>query len=191
MEEEKFYDKNFWYNNPIHDEWYQGGEMYYVNTFYEEIVMKLEDIPKEGKIVVLGTHRCHSFDKLCKHFGYDRCIGFDLNNPTNHPSVMVRDCSKLLIDEPKMEIAFCHNDLGNYSLTPKLKEIGQIWASKNIIKGGYMLSNNNFNRAKVKNIEIMKRENFEINQLLDLDKKYNLKDLEFSRKEGYMLCKKL
>ena len=41
--------------------------------------MKLDDIPKEGKILILGTHNCYTFDKLCKHFGYDRCIGYDLH----------------------------------------------------------------------------------------------------------------
>ena len=59
-----------------------------------------------------------------------------------------------LTDEDKMDIAFCHNDLGNYATTPKLKEHAQKWAAKNLVNGGYFLSNNNFNRAKVKNIEI-------------------------------------
>ena len=45
-----------------------------------------------------------------------------------------------------MDIAFCHNDLGNYATTPKLKEHAQKWAAKNIIKGGYMLSNNNITK---------------------------------------------
>ena len=53
--------------------------------------MKLEDIPKEGKILILGTHNCYTFDKLCKHFGYDRCIGYDLHNPDNHPRVIVKN----------------------------------------------------------------------------------------------------
>ena len=47
--------------------------------------MKLEDIPKEGKILVMGTHNCVAFDKLCKFFGYDRVVGYDLHNPKNHP----------------------------------------------------------------------------------------------------------
>ena len=54
---------------------------YYVNQFYEQIVFDLP-IPENGKLLVLGTHNCVSFDKLCIHFGYDRCIGFDLFNPT-------------------------------------------------------------------------------------------------------------
>ena len=53
-----------------------------------------------------------------------------------------------------------------------------------------MLSNNNYNRAKVKNIEIMKENNFEITQLIDLQQKYDLNSLNFKRIEGYMLSKK-
>ena len=99
-----------------------------------------------------------------------------------------------LSEKDNIEIAFCHNDLGNYATTPKLKEFAQKWAAKNIIKGGYMLSNNNFNRAKVKNIEIMEQHGFEIKQLIDIQQKYNLQELakkEFARIEGYMLSKKI
>ena len=87
-------------------------------------------------------------------------------------------------DEDKLNIAFCHNDLGNYATTPKLKEHAQKWAAKNIIKGGYMLSNNNFNRAKVKNIEIMQENGFKVTQLINLQEEYDLKELankEFER----------
>ena len=183
------YSFDYWFNNPEHDNWHQGSDKYYVNTFYDEIVKKL-DIPKEGKIVILGTHNCVSFDKLCKYFGYDRVIGYDLHNPNNHPNVIIKDCIKLG-PEDNIEIAFCHNDLGNYSSTPLLKKHGQIWASKNIIKGGYMLSNNNLNRAKINNECMMKKENFEILQLQNLKNSYNLSRLEESRIEGYMLSKKL
>ena len=56
-----------------------------------------------------------------------------------------------------------------------------------------MLSNNNYNRAKVKNIEIMENNGFEVTQLVDLQEKYNLQELaekEFERIEGYMISKK-
>ena len=185
-----YYSYDFWFNNTEHDSWDQGGEKYYVNTFYENIIMKLEDIPKEGKILILGTHNCYTFDKLCKHFGYDRCIGYDLHNPNNHPNVVIKDCMDLS-DEDKIDIAFCHNDLGNYATTPKLKEHGQKWAAKNLVSGGYFLCNNNFNRAKVKNIEIMEENNCTNTQLVDLQTKYELSKLPFERIEGYMLSKKL
>ena len=188
--EEQNYSFDYWFNNKEHDNWFQGGDDYYVNKFYKNLIMKLNDIPKEGKILILGTHNCVSFDKLCKHFGYDRCIGYDLHNPKNHPNVIIKNCMEL-DDNDDIKIAFCHNDLGNYSSTPKLKEFAQKWAAKKIIKGGYMLSNNNFNRAKVDNIGIMENNGFEITQLIDLQKKYDLSSLEFERIEGYMLSKKI
>jgi hypothetical protein len=187
--ETPYYSYDFWFNNSEHDSWDQGGEKYYVNIFYENIIMKLEDIPKEGKILILGTHNCYTFDKLCKHFGYDRCIGYDLHNPNNHPNVVIKDCMNLS-DEDKIDIAFCHNDLGNYATTPKLKEHAQKWAAKNLVSGGYFLCNNNFNRAKVKNIEIMEENNCTNTQLVDLQTKYELSKLPFERIEGYMLSKK-
>ena len=185
-----YYSYDYWFNNQEHDSWDQGGEKYYVHTFYENIIMKLKDIPKDGKILILGTHNCHTFDKLCKYFGYDRCIGYDLHNPNNHPNVVIKNCMELT-DDDKMEIAFCHNDLGNYATTPKLKEHAQNWAAKNIVNGGYMLSNNNYNRAKVKNIEIMEGNGFKVTQLVDLQDKYELSNLPFERIEGYMLSAKI
>ena len=53
-----------------------------------------------------------------------------------------------------------------------------------------MLSNNNYNRAKVKNIEIMEEHDFEVKQLINLQQEYDLKNLPFEV-EGYMIIKKL
>ena len=39
---EENYSYDYWFNNPEHDDWYQGSEKYYVNIFYEEIVKKLD-----------------------------------------------------------------------------------------------------------------------------------------------------
>ena len=61
------YSVDYWYTDESHKEWHFGSENYYVNTFYEEIVKKL-DIPETGKLLVLGTHNCVSFDKLCTIF---------------------------------------------------------------------------------------------------------------------------
>ena len=187
--EEDYYSYDYWFKNPDHKEWDYGKENYYVHIFYDNIVKNLP-IPETGKILIMGTHNCHSFNKLCKQFGYDRCIGYDLHNPTEHPNVVIQNCMELS-DNDKIDIAFCHNDLGNYATTPKLKEHAQKWAAKNLIKGGYMLSNNNYNRAKVNNIEIMKENNCEIIQLSEVVEKYNLSKLPFKRIEGYMISKKV
>ena len=141
---------------------------YYVNQFYEKIIFKLP-IPQNGKLLVLGTHNCVSFDKLCTHFGYDRCIGFDLFNPQNHPSVVIKDCD-YLSDIDDMELAFCHNDIGSFWQTPKLKLLCQEWAATNIIDGGYFLGNNNYNRPRIELENRMKEYGFENYQLLDQSK---------------------
>ena len=196
--EEKYYTYNYWFNNEEeHKCWDNGGENYYGNHFYQEIIFKL-DIPKSGYIVVLGTHNCMGLEKLCKYFGKERVIGYDLHNPKNHPNVIIKDCNTL---SENMEIAFLHNDLGSFTTTPKLKLHGYKWASKNMIKGGYILGNNNLNRGKVKIEELLKKNNFNNIYLRDLDKKkFNLDQLskkeihngrEFCALDGYMLSKKL
>ena len=56
QKESIYYSYDYWVNNPDHDNWDQGGEDYYVNTFYENIIMKLDDITKEGKILILALY---------------------------------------------------------------------------------------------------------------------------------------
>ena len=164
---------------------------YYVNKFYEEIVFNL-DLPKEGKIIVMGTHNCYSFDLLCKKFGYDRCIGFDLFNPTNHPNVIIKDCENLNDVDDDYKIAFCHNDIGSFWKTPKLKLHCQKWASKKVIEGGYFLGNNNYNRPRIeleKRMEKLGYKNFQLlTNDLKLDKKVSISD-DILR--GYMVSKRL
>lgn len=183
------YSYDYWFNNPFHEEWSHGDENYYVNKFYEDIVSNL-DLPEEGYIVVLGTYKCVSFDKLCKKFGYDRCIGLDLHNPTDNPRVRIKDCTTL--DETDdLPIAFCHNDLGGFGHTPKLKMHGQKWAARNIVSGGYLLGNNNSNRVNIDIEKIMLEAGMENVYLKDLDpNKFDLSRLSERRLGGYMLSKK-
>ena len=165
-------------------------ENYYVNKFYEEIIFDLP-VPEKGKILVLGTHNCISFDKLCKHFGYDRCVGFDLFNPQNHPSVIIKDC-EYISDKDDMELAFCHNDIGSFWQTPQLKLHCQNWAAKNIIKGGYFLGNNNYNRPRFKLEKIMSDYGFKNYQLND-SKHFNSPKITILDNilKGYMLSIKV
>lgn len=189
MSEKDNYNYDFWFETDKFEPCGMGGEGYYVNRYYEDIVYNL-DIPNEGYIVVLGTYNCYTFDKLCRKFGPERCIGLDLHNPTGHPRVRIKDCSQLSNDDD-MPIAFCHNDLGSFPTTPILKFHGQKWAAKNIIPGGYMLGNNNLNRAKAKIEELMVNNGFENKGLLELVDEYDLSSLPKERLEGYMLSKKM
>ena len=150
--------------------------------------------------MVLGTHNCVALQKLCDFFGEKRVIGYDLHNPKNHPNVRIKDCNKLN-DNDNVPIAFFHNDLGSFSTTPKLKIHGYNWALKNVIKCGYILGNNNLNRAKVKIEELLKENKFKNTYLKDLSKeKYNLDKIskienhngrEFCAMDGYMISNKL
>ena len=199
FDDKKYYSYEYWFDKNIHNCWDNGGENYYVNNFYEEIIFNL-NIPDEGFIVVLGTHNCVAFNKLCKKYGYNRVIGYDLYNPKNHPNVKIKNCLDLNSNDD-IPIAFFHNDLGSFSTTPKLKLHGYNWAIKNIVNGGYILGNNNLNRAKINIEKLLKDNKFTNIYLKDLDnKKFNIAKLsnkeihnnrEFCALDGYMISQKL
>ena len=188
--ENNFYNKEYWYDNSQeHSDVDNYGENYYAYKIYKNLILKLEDIPDTGYIVLLGTNRCVSFNLLCDHFGKDRCIGFDIHNPTNHPRVKIKDCTKLS-ELDNIPIALCHNDLGSFPKTPKLKIHGQKWAAANIINGGYFLGRNNLNAAKFKSEEFMKDLGFENKQFKDMVNDYNMTDFEESCIEGHMISRR-
>ena len=142
------YDYNFWFNQEhLHGEdiaKYGYGKDYYLHQIFSQVVTKISDVPDRGFIVVLGTRCCESFNVLCDHFGADRCVGYDLYNPTNHPRVIVKNCLELS-DDDDIPIAFVQNDIGTWKLTPHAKLHAMHWAMKNIVPGGYMLGRNNDN----------------------------------------------
>lgn len=181
---------DFWFNNSEFDEHDQFGSEYYVNDFYKNIVYNL-DIPEDGYIVVAGTHKAVSFDLLCERFGKDRCIGFDLYNPNEHPSVKIKDCLELS-EEDNIPIAFAHNDVGSLSHTPEVKIHTHKWITSNIVDGGYVMGNNNLNRAKFKFEEYMQENGFENTQFENLDSnKFDLSSFHKERIEGYMLSRRI
>jgi len=188
--EKQFYGREYWYNNPDeHIEEDNYGEKYYGYQIYENIILKLEDIPSDGFIVLLGTNRCVAFNLLCDHFGADRCIGFDIHNPTNHSRVIAKDCTTLS-DDDDIPIAFCHNDLGSFPTTPKLKIHGQEWAARNIMNGGYFLGRNNLNSAKYQSEEVMNELGFENLHFKDLQNDFDMTNFEPSWIEGHMLSRR-
>jgi hypothetical protein len=191
--DDKYYESfEYWFKSPeLHADVCNYDENYYAYKIYENI-LPLYDIPSAGFIVVLGTHNCLSFNLLCEKYGEERCIGFDLYNPSSHPKVIIKNCNELC-DKDNMPIAFCHNDVGSYPTTPELKIHAQRWAAKNIIEGGLLLGRNNLNRAKFKNEEFMENLNFENFQFSDMQHEYSdlFKDLDFKCIEGHMLSRKI
>ncbi len=194
MSEKDYYNEKFWFTETSqhnHQQDVNGyGKDYYAYKIFEHVITKINDIPKDGNIVVMGTNRCVSFDLLCQKFGYDRCIGFDIANPTNHPRVIVQDCSNVL-KLPDIPIAFVHNDIGSFPLTPKLKYDVQHWAAQKVIDGGYFLSRNNLNSAKFDLESMMSSFGFFNTQFESIKGLLSLDDvLEYKTIEGHMLCKK-
>ena len=64
--EDKFYKKEYWYDNSKqHSDVDNYGEDYYAYKIYKNLVLKLQDVPDDGYIVLLGTNRCVSFNLLC------------------------------------------------------------------------------------------------------------------------------
>lgn len=188
MTEDKFYYENFWFSNLENHGIENYDETYWAYIMFNEIVLKLKDIPENGYIVVLGTNNCLSFDLLCNHFGYDRCIGYDIANPTNHSNVIVKNILEIDAEYP---IAFCYNDIGNFELTPMAKLYAQQWAAKNVVKGGYFLGRNNLNAAKFPLEEHMERFGFLNTQLQTLTGIFDLTKLTERELEGHMLSKKV
>ena len=189
MDENKNYTYEYWFNNPFHDSWHNGRKEYYVNAFYEDIVFNL-DIPDSGFIVTLGTHNCVSFQALCEKYGEDRCIGYDLHNPTNHPRVIIKNGIELC-EKDNIPIAFVHNDFGGFQHTPKLKIHGQKWAANNVIPGGYFLGNCNKNSIGLDIEKIMTDLNFKNTILADLPAdRFNLSNISESRTYSYMVSRK-
>ena len=190
MSEKKNYSYKYWFENEFHKSWNNGDENYYVNRFYEDIILNL-DIPKNGFIVVLGTYKCVSFEKLCNHFGPERCIGFDLHNPSNHPRVRIKNGIELG-DADNIPIAFCHNDFGGFQHTPKLKIHGQKWALKNVVQGGVFLGNSNENSIGFDIEGLMTEAGFKNTRLCNLDNtKFNLSNLPEYRYNSYMISRKI
>lgn len=194
MHEKQYYNENFWFLNTDQHNQNQDvagyGVDYYAYKIFQNLIIKINDIPKEGNIVVMGTNRCVSFDLLCQHFGYDRCVGFDIANPTNHPRVITQDCSDIS-KLPDIPIAFVHNDIGSFPLTPELKYNIQLWAARQTIDGGYFLSRNNLNSAKFNLENLMSDNGFYNTQFDCLKGLVDLSMLDNKTIEGHMLSKKI
>jgi hypothetical protein len=189
MSEHLYYSKDYWFNEvDKHGDVSDYGTEYYAYQFFEKIVLNLTDIPDNGYIVVLGTNKCVSFNLLCEHFGNDRCIGYDIDNPTNHPCVKVQN---ILDVSESIPISFVHNDIGNYTLTPTAKFHAQQWAAQNVVEGGYFLGRNNLNRARIPIEQYMERSGFLNINMLSLTGIFDLSNIKHRELEGHMISKKV
>ena len=79
--------------------------------------------------------------------------------------------------------------MGSLPHTPELKIHTQRWLANNIVEGGYLLGNNNLNRAKFNFEALMMFENFKNTQFSELKSDW-IKNLPNERIEGYMLSRR-
>ncbi len=57
-DEIKYYSEDYWYNSPQeHEDVSNYDENYYAYKIYENLILKLPDIPKYGYIVCVGTNK--------------------------------------------------------------------------------------------------------------------------------------
>lgn len=184
------YDFDYWFNQiNSHGNVNEYRQDYYAYKIFDKLITKLPDIPNDGFIVVLGTHNCVSFDLLCRHFGYDRCVGFDLYNPTGHPRVQARNVLELS-DTDNIPIAFVHNDIGNFTETPQAKLYAQKWAAANVITGGYFLGRTSKNSLNYDLEGLMKSFSFKNYELSNFANLYDLSSMEDYNLKFHMLSKK-
>ncbi len=187
--EQEFYRPDFWFDNPEHDDCANFGPDYFANHLYSSLVTQLDDVPADGYVVLLGSNRCIAFELLCDFFGAERCVGYDLHNPSGHPRVITKDCSALT-GADDLPIAFCHNDIGSYPTTPLLKAHCQRWAARNVLNGGYLLSRNNRSRAGFDVEAVMSALGFTNRHLQDLTGRFDLTALDPDCLESHMLSRR-
>lgn len=190
MEKDYYQSYEYWFENQEQlDEVSNYDEGYYAYKIFEHYLPKLE-IPKEGYIVLMGTNKCVSFNLLCKLFGEDRCIGYDLYNPTRHSKVITKDCNSLG-NTDDLPIAFAHNDIGNFPKTPELKLHVQHWLARNTIEGGVVLGRNNYNSKKIDMEKLMEEYGFENTNFRNLGSEFDLNILNEDEVISHMFSRKV
>lgn len=99
------------------------------------------DLPK-GKVVMLGTHDCFTFEQWKQKFGEERVVGYDIINPSNNKSVIIKDLSTLS-EKDDYPCALICNDLPMWIVIPETRKITLEWSLRNIVPGGYYLDSPN------------------------------------------------
>ena len=87
---------------------------------------------------MLGTHNGKVFDAWCRHWGYWRCIGYDLINDSGHERVQEIDVRELGAQDG-ISVALAWNDIGSWRRTPEARSTSYDWLKRQIVPGGYLL----------------------------------------------------
>ena len=118
--------------------WSEFGYNYHSYLITKYILPKIH-IPKEGKIIQLGTALGTTIEMLCFLYGEDRVIGYDLFNPLCHPNIKFLD-TEINIPTNK-NIAYLEIDIGSVGIDRTHRDNLLKWALYNVVPNGYILTN--------------------------------------------------
>ena len=112
-----------------------------LHGIYDLIRKGIIRIPHTGYILELGVNRCVSFNELCDMFDIKRCVGFDLENTTRHPRVVIVDIRKM--DNTLYPAALCVNEIGGWTVTPESRKASYDWMIDNMLDEGVVIEHSN------------------------------------------------
>lgn len=98
-------------------------------------------VPHTGYILELGVNGCVSFNELCDMFDAKRCVGFDLENITQHPRVVTVDIRNM--DDVMYPAALCVNEVGGWTVTPESRKAAYDWMIGNMLPEGVVIEHSN------------------------------------------------
>lgn len=146
--------------------WSHYGYQYHSSLITKHI-LPLLDIPKQGKIVQIGSGLGIAVEALCNIFGPSRVIGYDLFNPLHHPNIEFLDTQTTV--PPLQELAYLEIDVGSMSDARKNRKKLLDWALGSMVDGGHILTNRKLvvelQKAGVKNFEVIDLSQFDVPQL--------------------------
>lgn len=162
--------------------WSYYGYQYHVYLIVKHIISKL-DIPKQGKIIQIGTALGTTVELLCFLYGDNRVIGYDLFNPLLHPNIHFLD-TDINVPEDK-EIAFLDIDVGSMSHARENRKSLLKWACSNMVNNGIILTN----KALANELKETGKYDFEIIPLNSFDVPMLWKNVHLTRLNTKVLLK--
>ena len=118
--------------------WSYFGYQYHSYTITKHIISKLP-IPRDGKLIQLGSALGVVVEFLCNKYGDDRVVGYDLFNPLGHPNIKFLDMETDI--PPSDKIAYLEIDVGSMSHFRDQRKKLLEWSFGNMVNGGYVLTN--------------------------------------------------
>ena len=109
--------------------------------FVKHIIEKKFILPKIGKLIEFGVFgKGKTFKRLCKKWGANRVIGYELHPQIKHKNLKKFDLNNIGSNQ-KTDIAFCDVDVGDFDTHSKLRLKLVRWSAPQIVMGGIIMCN--------------------------------------------------